>query len=562
MIRSARIRVAGLAALFLLLCLGVPFWLARENRFAHPTRPIDGPGRRNAKVELQTHDDRTKNSAEHSLLEPEPATPDDNRRRQHNDIPKRFVVSTHDGRALDAVLAWALANGVAVDAAAPELNAVALTLPDNALLRALRAAVPGITVESNVWIYAPDLPGRDSTGIGTVGAAFRNNALQWLGVDANDNGRGHGVRIAILDTAVQTHPALESADVTRLAVGDVPFPDVDGDYRGHGTAIASLLAGSLDGQVEGIAPDAELIAIEVLDANGVGNAFDLARGILMALDQGATVINMSLGTYSDSAVVRQAVELALSQGVMVVAAAGNEGVQGLTYPAAYPGVIAVSAVDARGEHAEYANTDPNVDIAAPGVGIYAAWEDDALVSFSGTSAAAPFVAGTLAMLLGGDAAVGTDEALDLIRDYANDNGAPGPDAEYGAGTLNVGRILQRDQPGIIDAAISSHYIDAQTQTDTVIPLLVSAQNRGTENIPNLEVVVSSNGKTTVHTFTNVLVGETVSVELPISTTELQDQQAIDLETFIRIPGLSVDAVPENDARSSRIHLTGDSSTQQ
>jgi subtilisin family serine protease len=282
----------------------------------------------------------------------------------------------------------------------------------------------------------------------------------------------------------------------------------------------------------------------------------------MALDQGATVINMSLGTYSDSAVVRQAVELALSQGVMVVAAAGNEGVQGLTYPAAYPGVIAVSAVDARGEHAEYANTDPNVDIAAPGVGIYAAWEDDALVSFSGTSAAAPFVAGTLAMLLGGDAAVGTDEALDLIRDYANDNGAPGPDAEYGAGTLNVGRILQRDQPGIIDAAISSHYIDAQTQTDTVIPLLVSAQNRGTENIPNLEVVVSSNGKTTVHTFTNVLVGETVSVELPISTTELQDQQAIDLETFIRIPGLSVDAVPENDARSSRIHLTGDSSTQQ
>jgi hypothetical protein len=465
------------------------------------------------------------------------------------------VVSAPAGAAFDAVLDWARGNGIVIHGVLPALNAVSLSL-SAAELRRLRQAVPTATVEHDIWVFAPDFPNPDTPATGS-GIAFRNKSLEWLGIPPDRINRGKGVRIAILDTAVQEHPALAGAAVTRLTVGDAPFPDGNGDYRGHGAAVASLLVGNGEDQVTGIAPEAELLAIEVLDDNGVGNSFDLAAGILLAVDRGATVINMSLGAYMDSSVVHQAIDEALAAGVLLVAAAGNDGSDGLTFPAAYPGVVAVSAVDARGEHADYANTDPELDFAAPGVGVYAAWADNALVSFSGTSAATPFVSGALAMLLADDATGGTGEgagALDLLRQYADDNGAPGPDPVYGDGTLDVGRVLQREQPGIVDAALSGHYLDNDARSDSAIPVLVSAQNRGTEPLPVLEIVTDVNGKNTVYSFTDVAVGETVSVTLPLDPAFLTAGRGLTLDTRVRIPGSAGDAIPANDHRTSVIRL--------
>lgn len=478
------------------------------------------------------------------------------RRSDRGEMPERFVVSAPDRQALEAVLAWARRHGVHVNGILPALSAVSLTLGDDASLQSLRAAVPDAAIEHDVWVFAPAFPDSGSRP-GSGGVPFRDKTLEWLGVPLDRENRGEGVRIAMLDTAVQDHPALAGAAVTRLHVGDTPFPDMEGDYRGHGTAVASLLVGTGEEGVTGVVPGAELLAIEVLDANGVGNSFDLAAGILLAVEKGAAVINLSLGAYAESALVHRAIDEALAAGVAVVAAAGNDGADRLTYPAAYPGVIAVSAVDARGEHAGYANTGSEVDLAAPGVGVYAAWAGDNLVSFSGTSAAAPFVAGSLALVLAEDRDEdpGDRSAFDFLFAYADDNGAPGPDPVYGAGTLNVGRVMQRDEPGIVDAALSSHFLDNEARTETGIPLLVSAQNRGTEALESLEIITTMNGESTAHAFTDVAVGETVFVTLPVPLADLTTGKDFELDSRVRIPGLSADAVPENDQRTSVISLT-------
>ncbi|MDC0504110.1 S8 family serine peptidase, partial [Verrucomicrobiales bacterium] len=98
-----------------------------------------------------------------------------------------------------------------------------------------------------------------------------------------------------------------------------------------------------------MAPASDILSIRVLDAEGLGNSYTVASGIVTAVDSGASVINLSVGGYSDSTVLREAVAYAIDSGVAVVAAAGNDGSNAPSYPAAYEGVVGVSAVDAEGQ---------------------------------------------------------------------------------------------------------------------------------------------------------------------------------------------------------------------
>ena len=113
--------------------------------------------------------------------------------------------------------------------------------------------------------------------------------------------------------------------------------------------------------------------------------------------------------------------------MIIVAAAGNDAVEGVTYPAKYEGVIGVSSVDATGKHLYFSNRGEEVDLAAPGIGVTAAWTGNSFIDFSGTSASAPFVSGTLAMLLSENPALRPTEAVEIISSYANDAGFPGRD---------------------------------------------------------------------------------------------------------------------------------------
>jgi subtilisin family serine protease len=284
-------------------------------------------------------------------------------------------------------------------------------------------------------------------------------------------GDGAGVMVGLLDSGIQAHPQFDDVSIVHInLVGD----GVDGPGAAHGTAVASIIAGS-----GGIAPAAELLVVRVLDDQGLGNSFDVAAGIVRAVERGVQVLNLSLGVYQDTQLLREAVRYAHAHNVIMVAAAGNDAYTQMPYPAAYPEVLSVTAVDRLGNHARFPNQSAQIDFAAPGVGVSAANGDQGAVLFSGTSAAAPFVSGTLAsMLSSGEAQTGT-QAVDLIKRHLDDAGAPGVDPVYGGGLLNWDRLRERNIAAVHDVALADVYLSPETLPGTTVPVQVTVQNRGT-----------------------------------------------------------------------------------
>jgi subtilisin family serine protease len=229
-----------------------------------------------------------------------------------------------------------------------------------------------------------------------------------------------------------------------------------------------------------------MLAFPVLDQDGKGSSFRLAEAIVKAADQGARVINMSLGSEGDSPVVRDAVAYALSRNVVLVAAAGNEAVNRVSYPAAYEGVIAVASVDAGGNHLYFSNRGKAVDVAAPGFAVVAAWPGGKNVEVTGTSASTALVSGTVAALLSREPGLSASQAAELVVKYADATGLPGSAEEMGGGVVNLQRILSRNQRGVVDMAVGGVTLKEEGSQGRI---LVGIQNRGTEtlNSPSLEI---------------------------------------------------------------------------
>jgi len=260
---------------------------------------------------------------------------------------------------------------------------------------------------------------------------FGDRALQFLGVEDDNSNWGHDLTIAILDSGVYPHDSLMTGiEIKQLDLVGTP-EDPQADYTGHGTAVADI--------AHTVAPGADLLSVRVLDSDGVGDTFNVAQGIVAAVDNGARVINLSLGSYGDSIVLQDAVNYALDNGAAVVAATGNDGIEQVSYPAAYDGVIGVSAVDAAGQFADFSNSGDTVDFGAPGVGVLTAWEEDGQANFSGTSAAAPFVAGAIAATMTNNPGFTTEQAIQRLQQNAQDSGEAGVDTQTGHGILNLER---------------------------------------------------------------------------------------------------------------------------
>jgi len=211
--------------------------------------------------------------------------------------------------------------------------------------------------------------------------------------------QGAGVLVAVLDTGVDAeHPELRD----RLEPG-VDF--VNGaephDDNGHGTAMAGIVAGARDNGhgACGVAPLARILPLKVADANGRAAVSDVVAGLDAAVARGAQVINLSLGTRVDSAALREAVARAVAAGAVLVAAAGNDPVTDVTYPAAYPGVLAVTALGADGGLWASAAAGPDVDLAAPGGELVAPLPGGVFGHASGSSAASAWTAGVAALVL-------------------------------------------------------------------------------------------------------------------------------------------------------------------
>ena len=351
------------------------------------------------------------------------------------------------------------------------------------------------------------------------GRSFEDRALRWLGIDETAEQRGKGVTIALLDTAVDVNASsLKGVSIQEQDLFGLGKQSKEAGSL-HGTMVASVLAGK-EGVV-GCVPSANILSYPVMNAEGYGSSHNVAQAIVMAVDDGAQIISMSLGFTQGDALLEMAVAYAASKGVLVVASAGNEGAaepgeSTILYPAAYKDALAIGAVNADSQRPAFSSTGTELILVAPGVGLLA--DDGAdYVMFSGTSASVPCVVGSLAYLMSAKEGTSALEAEDLILLNSNDMGLPADDVEYGLGGVNVERALNADTPGIFDAAAADVAV-VKNEAGNVENVVFTAQNRGTEEIERMVLVYTLkdalSGKTVdsgESVFENVPVGGSVSV---------------------------------------------------
>ena len=279
--------------------------------------------------------------------------------------------------------------------------------------------------------------------LGTASAAIGAGAAHARGLT------GAGVAIAVLDTGIDAaHPEFAG----RLLRG---FDALGGgadtaDRNGHGTHVAGLIGAARDGRgLAGVAYDARLMPVRILDASGTGTAAQLDAGLRHAARAGVPIANLSVG--SAAATGTAALREAVGAGVLLVVAAGNRGAAHPDWPARHASadwargrIIAVGAIEADGTIAPWSNRAGDARdafLVAPGAGLVST-RGDGYAAMSGTSMAAPIVSGAAALLKQAWPWLRAEELAGILLATATDLGAPGPDAIYGRGRVDVGRALQ------------------------------------------------------------------------------------------------------------------------
>ena len=311
----------------------------------------------------------------------------------------------------------------------PLVNGMVVMVPPQA--EAALANRPGVLrVENDTLVSASGKPS----------AVQPPEALPW-GIDIIDadlawtTSTASGVKVAIIDTGIDlSHP-----DLAANIKGGINLVNVKknaSDDNGHGTHVAGIVA-ALDNTigVVGAGNAASLYAVKVLDRSGMGWTSDIIAGLGWCVDNGIQVANMSLGSNYYNETLHSAVKAANAAGLIMVAAAGNDGAA-VDYPAALPEVIAVSATDSNNNVTSWSSRGPEVLVAAPGSNIYSTYKGGAYASMSGTSMAAPHVAGAIALKLQVAPGLTPAQMVILLAQTATPLSGATAD-EQGAGLVNA-----------------------------------------------------------------------------------------------------------------------------
>ena len=377
--------------------------------------------------------------------------------------------------------------------------AVAILARDPAIARVEADGVIRTSFTPNDSLFLTD----PSFGLGQWGLRRAQVDRAW------DVARGSAaITVATIDTGVDaSHPDLAGALLPGTTFVSSPSSGctlgTTYDDNGHGTHVAGIVGanGNNAQGIAGVAFGVRILPVKALDCQGTGLLSDVASGITWAADQGARVINISLGSDSDSPTLHDAIRYAVSRNVLVVAAAGNCGDPSRTYPnatcpslnvveypGAYPEVLAVAATDPNDAHAAFSNTGAYVGISAPGVTIlstvptYPTTLSRAsgvmnYAAFRGTSQASPLVAGVAALVLSREPGLTVSQVIDRLKTTADDLGAVGIDPVFGAGRVNALRAVTASSTVTYGAAYDSSAVPTRATAGTPFTATVSVTNR-------------------------------------------------------------------------------------
>lgn len=293
---------------------------------------------------------------------------------------------------------------------------------------------------------------------------------------------GDGIIVAIVDTGVDVaHPDLQNNLIPGYnAITGRTGLTVSQDNNGHGTHVAGIVSAERDGSgIIGVAYEAKIMPIKAMDRHGEGNDDVIADGIVWAADQGANIINLSIGTDAQAKILNEAIQYAHDQGCLIIAAGGNKEEKSnfntITYPAADPQVLAVTATDKEDQLASFSLTGPNASLAAPGTHVVSDfWQDGSSYALSeGTSMASPFVAGVAALVWSQHPDFSATQVRQVLEDSALDLGTVGRDSSFGYGRVNAYWALKfAAEPVTLSAPASVSWAGGIVQGD---PAQTSAQ---------------------------------------------------------------------------------------
>ncbi len=302
------------------------------------------------------------------------------------------------------------------------------------------------------------------------------------------------VVIAIIDTGVDLHhPDLD----TQLVQGrNVLVPNSSPqDDHGHGTAMAGIIGAAMNNGIgiAGVCPGCRIMPIKALDVNGVGTYADVIEGMIYAADHGARVLNLSVGGSVYSLALNEAVDYARSLGSVVVAAAGNSGSGALMYPAACPGVLAVTATEQDDTIWAQSNIGQHVALAAPGAGITTTGLDVSYINVTGTSASTAHVAGVAALVASNHPDFRGTQIEQALQQTAIDLGAPGRDPVFGNGLVNASASSAATLQKAHDLAVVGLRIEpTKFAPGESVRVIVTVENQGAFVETDVNVRVTGN----------------------------------------------------------------------
>ncbi|HEV7306682.1 S8 family serine peptidase [Ensifer sp.] len=308
--------------------------------------------------------------------------------------------------------------------------------------REIADAAPDAIADFNHY-FEPNENAASSTPCADGGCALVRSAIGWPSPDGTAACTAAGP-IGLIDTAINpAHPALKGVKLEIVRLTDEEAP---ASGKQHGTAVAALIAGRQDSRAPGLLSNAELIAVDAFrrtrGETDLAETYDLVRAIDLLASRKVAVINMSLAG-PHNLLLEKTVALVAERNIPQVAAAGNDGPRAKpVYPAAYPAMIAVTAVDRNFKPYRRAGRGDHIDVAALGASVWTAASIEGAAPRTGTSFAAPFVTAAVAILRASNPEMTAEEIARLVTASTEDLGAPGKDPVFGWGVLDASRLCR------------------------------------------------------------------------------------------------------------------------